>query len=128
MFTASHRFAIARIALALMLFAQAAMAWSDCDWLTRAPERAVRAAVLDAGCEGMNAGQSGFSATCLEHCLSEKQSLYKAALDIPGVSSAPALTVVLPSDAWLESGVAKPRGPAPGTGPPRRILLQSFQI
>ncbi|MBI3375415.1 MAG: hypothetical protein HY017_27160 [Betaproteobacteria bacterium] len=128
MFTASHRFIVARVALALMLFAQAAMAWSTCEWSARAPERAVRAAEEHAGCENMSAGQGGFSGTCLAHCLSENQSLDRAVLDVPAMPAAPVLTVVLPRDALLDGGIAKRRDSAPGTGPPRRILLQSFQI
>lgn len=128
MFTASRRFIIAHLALALMLFAQAAMAWSACEWSARAPERAVRAAEAHAGCEEMSAGQGGFSGTCLTHCLSENQSLDRAVLDIPAMPTAPVLTVVRPRDALLDTGIAKPRDSVPGTGPPRRILLQSFQI
>ena len=124
----SNRTLIARVALALMLFAQAAMAWSACELPERAPERALRAAFEHAGCDEMANAQSGVSSVCFAHCLAGKQALYKAVLDIPPMPSAPVLIFVPLAGAI--SGTESVHGvvPAAGTGPPRRILLQSFQI
>ena len=76
----------------------------------------------------MAAMQSAAASVCLAHCLAEKQSLDKpAAFDIPALLSVAVLLVPAPVAA---TGRQAPRPIAftAGTGPPRRILLQSFQI
>ena len=128
MFTAASRHLIARVALALMLFAQAAMAWSACELPERAPELALRAASRHAGCEEMASAQSGVTPVCFAHCLADKQALYKAVLDIPPMPSSPVLTLVPLVDAISGTQYVHGAVPAAGTGPPRRILLQSLQI
>lgn len=110
-----------------MLFAQGAMAWSACALPEKAPERALRAAVEHQGCEQMTEPGAA-SSVCFTHTLADKQSLYKAPLDIPAASSAPVLTLVLASDTHFKTGDMQGFFPIAGTGPPRRILLQSFQI
>lgn len=128
MLNRTHRSSISRVVLALMLFAQAAMAWSACELPERAPELALRAAAGSSGCEAMTAAQGGNSSVCLAHCLSEKQSLYKAALDIPAMPAAPVRIVAEAIERLSGRGNTPAAIPAAGTGPPRRILLQSFQI
>lgn len=118
-----HRLFIARIVLGLMLFAQGAMAWSDCDLLEHSPVRALLASAAVAPCH-----ESGFGAACLNHCLADRQTVQKVSMDIPAMPSAPVLTLALQADPLPSIGVAHFSEPAPGTGPPRRILLQSFQI
>jgi len=119
----SHRVLIARIVLALMLFAQGTMAWSACEWLESSPYRAVLAAAEVAPCH-----ESGFGAACLTHCLSDRQAVQKVVLDVPVMPSAPVLVLLLPGDPAPKAGVAQSPDSAFGTGPPRRILLQSFQL
>lgn len=123
MLTNASRLAVARIVLALMLFAQGAMAWSACEWLERSPERAVLASAEVAPCH-----ESGFGAACLTHCLSDRQTVQKAGMEIPAMPPMPVLTLALAADPVPAVGVASFSEAALGTGPPRRILLQSFQI
>ena len=127
MFRTLRRLWIARVSLALMLFAQAAMGWSACMLPERAPERALQAAVEHAGCEQMADAHDAVSTVCLAHCLAEKQSLNKAALDIPPMPA----NVMLVVPGVVEVGpktAHRSRVIVAGTGPPRRILLQSFQV
>ena len=119
-----HRLWTARLALALMLFAQGAMAWSACEWLEPAPDRAVVAAATEAApCH-----ESSHDPMCLTHCLSDRQAVQKVVFDIPAMPSAPVLKLVSPADPMVDTGIAIQPDPAAGTGPPRRILLQSFQV
>lgn len=123
MATRSIRLLSARITLALVLFAQGAMAWSACDWLASSPDRAVLAAAEVAPCH-----DSGFGAACLTHCLSDRQAVQKATLDVPAMPSEPVLTLAPIRDAVPVQFIAAVPDGAFGTGPPRRILLQSFQL
>ena len=128
MLKSSTRSLVSRIALALMLFAQGAMAWSACALPERAPELALQAAAEHAGCEQMAAMQGAAASVCLAHCLAEKQSLDKpAAVDIPAMPSAVVLVVPGPFEA-ITLTETRALAITAGTGPPRRILLQSFQI
>ena len=115
--------AVARIALALVLFAQGLMAWSACDWLERSPDRAVLAAAEVAPCH-----ESGFGGACLTHCLSDRQVVQKVSFDVPAMPSAPVLTLALAGDVLRTASVPPIADRPIATGPPRRILLQSFQI
>ena len=119
----SHRISVARMVLALMLFAQGVTAWSACDWLESSPYRAVLAAADVAPCH-----DSGFGAACLTHCLSDRQTVQKVATDVLAMPSAPVLTFEVQLDPVPYAFVAYVSDRALGTGPPRRILLQSFQI
>jgi hypothetical protein len=119
----AFRLAAARIVLALMFFAQGTMAWSSCDLLEPSPARAVLASAEVAPCH-----ESGFGAACLTHCLSDRQAVQKVCMDVPAMHSAPVLTLALQLDPVPSLGIAYVSESAPGTGPPRRILLQSFQI
>jgi len=121
--TRSHRLWIARIVLALMFFAQGAMAWSACDLPEHSPVRAVLASAEVAPCH-----QSGFGGACLAYCLSDRQVVQKVSMDIPAMPSAPVLTLAIRFVPLSPLGIAYVSDSAPGTGPPRRILLQSFQI
>lgn len=122
-----HRILIARSVLALMLFAQASVAWAACDWLARAPERVLRVAAEHAGCENVGTSATSAAPVCLAHCLSDKQALNKVAPDVPQVPAA-VLIVMLPVGTVSDRDFARESNQVIGTGPPRRILLQSFQI
>ena len=121
--TRTTRLLIARLTLALMLFAQGVAAWSACDWLESSPSRAVLAAAEVAPCH-----DSGFGAACLAHCLSDRQAVQKVTMDVPAMPSAPVLMLVVQPDPVPYAVVAYIADRALGTGPPRRILLQSFQV
>ena len=109
--------------LALLLLAQGAMAWSACDWLESSPARAVRATAAAAPChETINV------AVCLSHCLSDSQAVREFAPDFPAMPAAPVLRLALLPAPPAALGITIRPDPAAGTGPPRRILLQSFQV
>ena len=119
----SLRLWISRLTLALMLFAQGAMAWSACEWLESSPARAIRAGAEAAPChETINAS------VCLTHCLADSQAVQEFAPDIPAMPAVPVMWVELPPVPAESAGATLLPDPAAGTGPPRRILLQSFQV
>ena len=106
----SLRLWISRLTLALMLFAQGAMAWSACDWLESSPARAVRAGAEAAPChETINVS------ICLTHCLSDSQAVQEYAPDIPAMSATPVFRVELPPVAVGGLGPATFPRPAAGT-------------
>src|SRR5471030_3242062 len=86
--TRSTRNSIARVVLALIFFAQGAMAWSACDLVEHSPVRAVLASAEVAPCH-----ESGFGGACLTYCLSDRQTVQKVSMDIPAMPSAPVLTL-----------------------------------
>lgn len=123
MLTRQRRQWAARLALAIFLFAQGVTAWSACDWLENSPYRAVLAAAEVAPCH-----ESGFGGACLTHCLSDRQAVQKVSAEVPAMPAAPVLTLVLPvGEAHYLRPAPVPHGAA-GASPPRRILLQSFQV
>ncbi len=128
MLNRASRLAMARIVLALMLFAQGALAWAACQLPERAPELALRAAVEHQGCEQLSEPTHASASVCFTHTLSEKQSLYKTPLDIHSTPAGPVL--IISGSPTFQSKAREPRrlSIAPTGGPPRRILLQSFQI
>ena len=99
------------------------MASTACDWLANSPDRAVLAAAEVAPCH-----ESGFGGACLTHCLADRQAMQKVTMDIPAMPSAPVLTPLLAAEFASVPSAAKALDTAAGTGPPRRILLQSFQV
>jgi hypothetical protein len=120
----SQRYFIARTLIALMLFAQGVTAWSACDWLEVSPYRAVLAAAEVAPCH-----ESGFGGACLTHCLSERQAVQKVTSDVPPMPAAPALVIAVQPEPDARLAVARAFDYLlPGSSPPRRILLQSFQV
>ena len=114
---------IARTLLTLMLFAQAAMAWSACEWPQRAPERAVLAAA-----DAMPCHDADYGAVCLAHCQSERQVVQKVSFVVHAMPAAPVLVLVQPVETEPDLDVSKSLFSTPGISPPRRILLQSLQL
>jgi hypothetical protein len=119
----ASRLLLARLTLTLMLFAQGVMSWSACDRLDQSPVRAVIASAEVAPCH-----QSGFGGACLTHCLSDRQAVQKVTMDVPGLPGTPVLVLAGVSDEVQHPVVAPATYGPQGTGPPRRILLQSFQV
>lgn len=119
----TKRLCVARMTLALLLFAQAALAWSACEWLERSPGRAVQAAGADAPCH-----EASHGAACLSHCLADRQAAQKAAFDLPAAPPALALVAGMPLEPALHADLARSLDPARGTGPPKRIRFQSLQL
>ncbi len=119
----SSRLAVARITLMLMLFTQGVMAWAACDLSDRSPDRAVIAAAEVAPCH-----ESGFGAACLTHCLADRQAVQKVTNDVPALPTTPVLVIAAIAQTYVQSATEPISGSPSCTGPPRRILLQSFQI
>ena len=125
MFKGASRLTIALIALALMLFAQGAMAWAPCQLPERSPALALSIAAGHECCEDEVAATTPL---CFTHCLAEKQALYKGVLDVPPMPSTPVLVLAARIETVLAGHSIGSPPPIAATGPPRRILLQSFQI
>ncbi len=115
-----------------MLFAQAATAWSVCDRLDRSPVLAVAAAsaaALAAAWGDAPCHETGYVPLCVQHCLSDVQAIEQAvAIPIPPASQTRVLRLAHPEQAFSARSASPVRSPSTSTGPPRRILLQSFQV
>lgn len=118
---------MARLALAAMLFTQAALVDAACESAWRAPALVI--ALAEHRIDGENCHQQGINVNlCLAHCLGEDQSLDKPFAKVPALSAAPVLSmpVALVS---LHGARAPRRSPVPHAGaPPPRILFQSLRI
>ena len=115
------------MALAAMLFTQAALVFAACESAWRAPALAIALAAPpgnDATCHE----QGGNANLCLAHCLCEDQSLDKPLVKVPALSAAPVFFVpavlVSPHEACAPRRLAVPHA----AGPPLRILFQSLLI
>ncbi len=119
--------AMARWALAAMLFAQAAMGFAACESIGRAP--AVVIALAERSASGENCHDEGTNLNlCLAHCLGEDQSLDKHIVKVPAFS---ALVLLHGPTAYVSPRImsAPRRLTMPHAGaPPPRILFQSLLI
>jgi hypothetical protein len=119
--------ALARLALAALLFTQAALVLAACESAWRAPALAI--ALADSVGHGGNCHEQEINVNlCLAHCLSEDQSLDKPLLKVPAPSVAPVFfmpVVLVPQQqARTPQRLAVPHA----AGPPLRILFQSLLI
>jgi len=114
---------IARIALAAVLFAQAAIAAAACNMPDRSPARAFEEEVA-MPCH-QTAPQN--KNLCLSECLSADQSADTPQVVVPVWSGAVALTVAIAESTRMH--VVTPRRMTPrAAAPPPRILFHSFLI
>jgi hypothetical protein len=118
---------MARLALAAMLFTQAALVFAACESAWRAPALVI--ALAEHRIDGENCHEQGINANlCLAHCLVEDQSLDKPLVKVPALSAATVFfmpaTFVSPHEARAPQRWAVPHT----AGPPLRILFQSFLI
>ncbi len=118
-----HRLLVARMALALMLFAQVVMAWSACDRVERSPQR-----VVFGSADSMPCHEGERDAACMAHCQSEWQAVQKVGFPVPAMPSAPVITVIRPVHVMAGIEVSQVPVSTFANGPPRRILLQSMQL
>ncbi len=117
----------ARVALAAMLFAQAALALAACESVRRAPAAAIALAeqqAADANCHE----QPGNANLCLAHCLGEDQSLDRSLLKVPPLSGAPGFVVPAPPVSPHDARAPHHFGIPPAAAPPPRVLFQTFLI
>lgn len=118
---------MARLALAAMLFTQAALVFAACESAWRAPALVI--ALAEHGIDGGNCHEQGINVNlCLAHCLGDDQSLDKPLVKVPALSVAqvffiPAM-LVSPHEARAPRRPAVPHA----AGPPLRILFQSLLI
>lgn len=125
MFSRSTLKGIARLALATLLFAQAALAFAGCDWLRAAPALAISASSSQLPCHEEPAVNANL---CLAHCLGEDQSLDKPVVKVPAFFIAPILLVPAVSVSPDQARVPQRRAAPRAAGPPLRILFQSLLI
>ena len=114
---------IARIALAAVLFVQAALATAAC----ALPERAAAQAIAGAAEPKCHEEGSVPANLCVAHCTEGFQSLDKPSLAVPAAIDAPVLVVATARQPSVHLGIPRER-PKPTAGPPHRILLHSFLI
>jgi len=119
--------AMARLALAAVLFTQAALVFAACESLWRAPALVI--ALAERAIDGENCHEPGINVNlCLAHCLGDDQSLDKPLVKVPALAFAPPFFVpavqVLPDAARAPQRRAVPHA----AGPPLRILYQSLLI
>ena len=115
------------MALAAMLFTQAALVFAACESAWRAPALVI--ALAERRIDGENCHERGINVNlCLAHCLGEDQSLDKPLVKVPTLSAAPVFSMpallVSPHEARAPRRLAVPHAP----GPPPRILFQSLLI
>ena len=116
---------IARVILAVMLFAQAALAGAACTMPERSPVRAI------AGSESSPCHQSEprerNANLCLADCLSTDQSTDTPQLPAMAPDPAPVLFVAV-AEIVVPRFAVQSRWLAAAADPPPRILFQTFQI
>jgi hypothetical protein len=117
---------VGKLALAAMLFAQAAFALAACDLISRTPMHAFAPAGAEA--RDPNCHETGAGANlCLTHCQTENQSLDKPQVKVPALALQPVTGARAPQEPLNET-VAFARHPVAWAAPPPRILFQSFLI
>ena len=110
----------ARLLVAVLLFAQAALAFAACEAVS-APGAAQAIAQASMTCHEPEQNTN----LCVNHCLASDQSLDKPSLSVP-ILTFPSLTVFVPFSQPAARESAQMR--APVTGPPIRILFRTLLI
>jgi hypothetical protein len=118
-----RRFRSVLLALAGMLFLQAAIAFAPCELPGRSAATGMAAAMA-----GMpDCHEADAANLCLAHCASQDESLLKVSLELPQLATPPATPIVVAARiAALR--VDKPGLPLSAAGPPARILFRSFLL
>jgi len=115
---------VAQLALAVVLFAQAALATAACDWLQAAPAHAIAANSIEQSCHEEPTNNANL---CLAHCLSTDQSADTPQVVIPVWIDYAPITVAAIDRRNTHAADVKYVLPRP-SAPPPRILFQSFLI
>ena len=114
--------ASARFLLAVLLFAQGALAFAGCDMPERAPAAAI--AVSGLPCHE----PTGEANLCLVHCLAADQSLDKPDVTVHPLIALPVLVVRGAADFDYASLAPRRLGVPPAVAPPARILFRPLRI
>lgn len=118
---------MARLALAAVMFTQAALVFAACESAWRSPARVI--ALVEQGIDGENCHEPAINANlCLAHCLGEDQSLDKPLLKVPALAVAPVLFMRAEFASHLQSAAPQRLAVPHAAGPPLRILFQSLLI
>ena len=118
---ARQRF-VARIVATALLFAQAFVAYADCQMPVRSPAAAI--AADNPACHE----SSGEMNVCVVHCLAADQSLDKPQVSIPTPAHAPVLVMQPMSATPYAHAVALRHFAPPVAAPPPRILFRTLRI
>ena len=119
--------AMARLALAAMLFTQAALVFAACESAWRAPALVI--ALAEQATDDGNCHEPAINANlCLAHCLGEDQSLDKPLVKIPALCAAPVFFMAAELVSQHEACVPRRLAVPHAAGPPLRILFQSLLI
>ena len=119
--TARQRF-VARIAMAALLFAQALVAYADCQM----PARSAAAAIASINPPCHDSG--GETNLCVAHCLAADQSLDKPQVSVPERVAVSVLVLQPVSDVQYASAPTLWRFVPPAAAPPPRILFRTLRI
>jgi hypothetical protein len=115
------------VALAAMLFTQAALALAACKLDGGAPARIQASGMSEASAQPCHQPAESVN-LCLAHCRGDKQTLDKPQVKVPAPSIQQAALAVNLWPQLLLIGVSGRPAPAPTVAPPPRILFQSFLI
>ena len=113
---------IAWTTVTALLFAQAVVAFADCQMPARSPASAI--AADNPPCHE----SSGETNVCVAHCLAADQSLDKPQTSVPQPAAAPVLVLQPVSDLQRARGPALWHFAPPPAGPPPRILFRILRI
>ena len=116
---------IARVVLAVMFFAQAALAGAACTMPERSPARAI-AGTESAPCHQSDPQERNAN-LCLADCLSTDQSTDTPQLPAIAPNPAPVLLIAV-VEIVVPRFALRGRWLAAAADPPLRILFQTFQI
>ena len=117
---------VARGAIAVLMFAQGALALAACESMRRDPAQAIAQAGQVMGEERCHEPEQNVN-LCVAHCMVGDQSLDKPVFPVPAFAAAPVLAVPLIVLA-AEHGVRDSRYLPPAAGPPPRIRFQSLLL
>lgn len=118
---------MARLALAAMLFTQAALVLAACESAWRAPALVI--ALAEREIDGENCHEPGINVNlCLAHCLGDDQSLDKPLVKVPALPAAPVIFMAALFLSPDEARASQRRAVPHAAGPPLRILFQSLTI
>ena len=114
---------VSRLLLGLLAFAQAALAWSACDWVERSPQRAVARHHAQPAEGDCHHAADPTTNLCLMHCMDNQQSPDKPSVQLPSLADTAVLVVHPPLAAAARTGAVR-RNITPLAGaPPPRILF-----
>lgn len=113
---------VARIAVAAILFAQAAIAFAHCSMPGRSPAAAISAD--DPPCHDSGARKN----LCVAHCLAGDQSLDKPQASVLQPAATPVLVLQPLSEVQYLQAPALRQLVPPSAAPPPRILFSTLRI